>query len=465
MDDRAQWRNAGLIAACAVLVTAASYWTGRSAVLLAGATCARRPAHVCPTPSKSASSDSLRDRENLPQGKACSSSRSEPSSSRQRAACTPGTEAEWGVVRAVRGKSYPPLLRCLAATRWRSSRGRRRPKRTASAEQPLRRLGESRARLLLRLCWAYAQVTCYASCAPFMERHQWREAVVSRFKPTALASDALQLASTRAAGPDPGGSSPQAVRPAEAASSEVSDTQAAQGDAGSAAAGGALSSLDGPPARAVAAGTGEPLSAPHTEMPDAAQTPDADAAPDAADEAVGTVTEGAGAADLAPLAGRGAQATSGSGAVDSKADQCVGQDGRDRRPGGAVAMPDEATGEASKGAAEAGADAGGTHGGHGAGDFRAAAESPADAPTSISEQRATGVQQARLRAEAAMAESVLAHVRRSNLRHPGCIPEPVFWSHRNLDETCSNDTHGAVAARSELLDRCRFASCAEATCR
>jgi len=52
MDDRAQWRNATLVAACAVLVTAASYWTGRSAVLLAGALHAGPLAYVRPTPSQ-----------------------------------------------------------------------------------------------------------------------------------------------------------------------------------------------------------------------------------------------------------------------------------------------------------------------------------------------------------------------------------------------------------------------------
>ncbi len=51
MEDGSQFRNATLVAACAVLITAASYWTGRSAVLLAGALCARRPPYVHPTPS------------------------------------------------------------------------------------------------------------------------------------------------------------------------------------------------------------------------------------------------------------------------------------------------------------------------------------------------------------------------------------------------------------------------------
>jgi hypothetical protein len=37
MDERAQRRNALLVAVFSVLVTAASFYTGRSAVLLAGA--------------------------------------------------------------------------------------------------------------------------------------------------------------------------------------------------------------------------------------------------------------------------------------------------------------------------------------------------------------------------------------------------------------------------------------------
>ena len=48
MDDRPQLRNAALVAASAVLVTAASYWTGRSAVLLAGARCTRDVLLVSP---------------------------------------------------------------------------------------------------------------------------------------------------------------------------------------------------------------------------------------------------------------------------------------------------------------------------------------------------------------------------------------------------------------------------------
>ena len=51
MDDKAQWRNATIIAALTVLVTAASYWTGQSAVLLAGVLLALPPAREPTHPS------------------------------------------------------------------------------------------------------------------------------------------------------------------------------------------------------------------------------------------------------------------------------------------------------------------------------------------------------------------------------------------------------------------------------
>jgi len=203
-------------------------------------------------------------------------------------------------------------------------------------------------------------------------------------------------------------------RVAAAASPEVT-TAAAEGATEPAAAD-RLSPLAGPAVRA-AADSDAVLPAPQTKMPDAAAAPAADDAPNAADDVVATATEGAREAEPVPHADAGAEATSDSRAADSTAEQSLGQTSHESHPTVVAAAPDEAGGEAGE-AAAAEANAGGTRGSRGAGDAQtAAAKGLAGAP-SVAEQRATGVQQARLRAEAAMAESVLAHVRLLELLDP-----------------------------------------------
>ncbi len=198
-------------------------------------------------------------------------------------------------------------------------------------------------------------------------------------------------------------------RVAAAASPEVT-TAAAEGATEPAAAD-RPRPLDGPTAGA-ALDSEAALPVPQTKMPDAAL-----AAAAITDDVVETATEGAVAVESAPHADAGAEATSDSRAADSTAEQSLGQDSHESHPIVAAAAPDEAGGEASE-AAAAEANAGGTRGSRGAGDAQtAAAKGPAGA-LSVAEQRATGVQQARLRAEAAMAESVLAHVRLLELLDP-----------------------------------------------
>ena len=194
---------------------------------------------------------------------------------------------------------------------------------------------------------------------------------------------------------------------------------AAQGDSKSAAAD-SPTLLDEDPTTAAAAKAKATLPAPQPEMPpDAAPAPadGADAAPKAADGAVRTATKGALAAGIAPVADGGAEAVSGSRATDSTADQSLDPDGNSSHLTGAAAVPNEAGGEVSKDAS-AEADVSQVHGSRSAADDAQDATNGLAGSQSVAEQRASGVQQARLRAEAAMAESVLAHVRRAKLHRP-----------------------------------------------